>query len=259
MSDRAIRLQCVSFQYSRQSKYILKDFSFEACAGTFTCILGPSGIGKTTLLYLMAGCVPPGSGTITHGDVSVISQHPHRGVVFQDLALFDWLTAEENVMFSATVDQDRANEMREQASKLLTYFGLDDAKEKYTWQLSGGMRQRVALARTLVPSPSFLLLDEPFSSLDFINKRSLQVLVRKITQEGSIGCVMVTHNPEDALYCASRIVVVGGNPLQVVDDFSNECVGCLIDNGNVDDDMAISFHRLRRRIELSVEYASKLR
>jgi ABC-type nitrate/sulfonate/bicarbonate transport system ATPase subunit len=183
--------------------------------GTFVCILGPTGCGKTTLLRLISGLEEPESGS-----VQVHSHCEGRkalvGYVFQQGALFPWMTVHDNVSFPLRARRMRESEIREPVSRMLEMVGLTDFSDTHPHQLSGGMQQRVALARSLVMEPDVLLLDEPFSSLDTRTSQNLQGKLLDLWHKTGTTVIFVTHNIEEAVFLSSRVCVLAYRPGRIV-------------------------------------------
>ncbi len=193
----------------RQQPPVLSNLSFEVASGEFLCLLGPSGCGKTTLLNLLAGFFPPSQGhVLVHGQ-EIQGPEPERGVVFQEAALFPWLTVAENVAFGLRVQGRKGAGLTEAVSAALHQVGLEAHARKYPSMLSGGMRQRAAIARVLALEPKILLMDEPFSALDVNSREHLEDEVLRIWQERCCTVVYVTHDVEEALYLADRVLILG--------------------------------------------------
>jgi NitT/TauT family transport system ATP-binding protein len=203
--------------YFYGSNPVLRDISFTAEAGDFVCLLGPSGCGKSTLLRLLAGLAKPESGTITLDGKTITGPGLDRGVVFQDYSLFPWMTAGQNIVLAleqAFPGRKKAAN-RETALGYLEMVGLGEACDKLPGQMSGGMRQRAAIARAFAVNSPVLLMDEPFGALDAITRARLQDLLLQLWQqnEGVKKTVFfVTHDVEEAILLANRIVVLGLNP-----------------------------------------------
>ena len=178
----------------------------------FVCLLGPSGCGKTTLLNLVAGFIPPTTGEIRIDRRPVGKPGPDRGVVFQDYSLFNWLTVRGNVEFGPRMAREPASARRELAEHYLALVGLTKFADKYPFELSGGMKQRVAIARSLVTKPKVLLMDEPFAALDAMTRNSLQSEVLEIQRAEKKTVIFVTHNIGEAIFLADRIVVMSPHP-----------------------------------------------
>ncbi|MER6779419.1 MULTISPECIES: ABC transporter ATP-binding protein [unclassified Streptomyces] len=215
MSQRVL-LEEVSVGYGGTP--VLDSLDLDLPAGSFTALLGPSGCGKSTVLGSVAGFVVPDGGRVATGSGPVREPGPDRGVVFQHYALFPWRTARGNVEFALKrLGLPRA-ERRRRALAALAEVGLAEGAEKYPAQLSGGMQQRVALARALAAEPEVLLLDEPFGALDTLTRTRMQALLRELWQRRGTTVLFVTHDIDEALALAQRVVVLGGAPGRVLAD-----------------------------------------
>ncbi|MFF0551763.1 ABC transporter ATP-binding protein [Streptomyces sp. NPDC090085] len=214
--SRSVRLEGLSVGYGGAP--VLEPTDLEFPAGSFTALLGPSGCGKSTVLGAVAGFVRPASGLVSVGATPVRAPGPDRGVVFQHYALFPWRTARGNVEFALKrLGLPRA-ERRRRALAALSEVGLAEGAEKYPAQLSGGMQQRVALARALAAEPEVLLMDEPFGALDALTRTRMQTLLRELWQRRGTTVLFVTHDIDEALALAERVVVLGGAPGRVLAD-----------------------------------------
>ncbi|ALS25811.1 nitrate ABC transporter ATP-binding protein [Paenibacillus sp. 32O-W] len=178
----------------------------------FVCFLGPSGCGKSTLLKLIAGIEPADSGEIVCDGVKVKGTSTDRGFIFQDYALFPWLTVKHNILFGLRARKENKQESHKIAESFIRLFGLSEVSHLYPNQLSGGMRQRVAIARALCLKPKLLLMDEPFAALDALLRQKLQEELVRIWSHEQITFVFVTHDVEEAVYLADRIVVMTPRP-----------------------------------------------
>ena len=192
---------------------VLSDLDLAISEGEFLCVLGPSGSGKTTLLNLIAGFTAPTKGKVLFRGAKVGSPGPERAVVFQDGALFPWLTVSENIAFGLEMQGMRGPVLSEIVSRYLAVMGLgEEDGGKYPHALSGGMAQRVALARVLALEPRALLMDEPFSSLDVNSRERLQDELLRIWRDRATTVVYVTHSVEEAAYLADRVLLLGAEP-----------------------------------------------
>jgi NitT/TauT family transport system ATP-binding protein len=192
----------------------LADITFDVARGEFACVVGPSGAGKTTLLRCLAGLTAPTSGDALFEGAPLRSVPAGIGVVFQDYgrSLYPWLTVAHNVDLPLRVRGVRRSARAERVAEVLASVGLADAGGQYPWQLSGGMQQRVAIARALAYRPDLLLMDEPFASVDAQTRFELEDLILRVRDEFGVTVVFVTHDIDEAIYLADRIVVVSKSP-----------------------------------------------
>ncbi|WP_203236155.1 ABC transporter ATP-binding protein [Methylobacterium crusticola] len=190
----------------------LQDVSASVPEGQFVCLLGPSGCGKSTLLNAIAGFTPLTEGAIRMGGRPVTEPGPDRGMVFQEYALFPWMTVEQNVRFGLDIKGVRRGEAEAVVARITETLGLTDFRARFPKDLSGGMRQRVAIARILALDPPVMLMDEPFGALDALTRRTLQDELLRIWSEFAKTIVFVTHSIEEAIYLADRILVMTYRP-----------------------------------------------
>lgn len=190
----------------------LKNVSLDIAPGELMSVLGPSGCGKTTLLNIVAGFLAPTEGRIVLNDHDVIGPDAERGMVFQKGALFEWMSVRENVGFGPKMKGMPQAESREIVDHLLDTVGLSDFKEKAVYELSGGMQQRVALARCLANDPDVILMDEPLGALDALTREKMQGLVLKLWKETGKTIILITHSVEEALLLGQRLVVMAPRP-----------------------------------------------
>lgn len=195
--------------------HALGPLSFEVETGEFLCVLGPTGCGKTTLLRTIAGLEAPDSGKVILPSGRTGGK-PVTGYVFQQGALFPWMTVRSNVEFSLVAGGIERPPRRLKVERILDMVGLSSFADSYPHQLSGGMQQRAALARSLVMEPDILLMDEPFSSLDTRTSQQLQNSLRELWKQESTTVVFVTHNIEEAVFLAGEVIVLGHRPGKVV-------------------------------------------
>ncbi len=223
----------------------LKDISLEIPRGQFTCLLGPSGCGKSTLLNAVAGFSLPSSGTILVDSVPVSAPGPDRGMVFQEYALFPWMTVEDNIAFGLHIKGMSKTTIRKRVGDLLGMLSLNDFRQRFPKDLSGGMRQRVAIARVLALDSPIMLMDEPFGALDALTRRNLQDELLRIWAELKKTILFVTHSIEEAIYLADRIVVMTYRPGTVKRDL-------LVQIPRLRDPAAPEFNALKRELGLLV-------
>ena len=218
-----IQFQRVSqFFRARDAKptQALNEVSLDIGAGEFVCLIGPSGCGKTTLMHLLAGFEKPTAGVVRFRDTPVTGPGPERGVVFQEYALFPWMTARQNVEFGLRAQKVPAEERKHRALLALERVRLSHAADRYPNELSGGMRQRIAVARSLVVEPQVLLMDEPFAAVDAMTRASLQSDLLRLWQETGVSVLFVTHNIDEAIFLAQRVVVMAAHPGSVRSDIA---------------------------------------
>lgn len=208
----ALTVDDISFSYPNGHR-VFSSFSLNARPGEFVAILGPSGCGKTTLLNLLSGFQQPQSGQISINQTAVRPERSELGYVFQAPQLFPWLSALENVRFGLRMAA-RINEsqQRSQALQYLRLVGLENAAHRLPHQLSGGMQQRVSLARTLALEPSVLLMDEPFAALDAISRNSMNEETLRIWAELGQTVLFITHDIDEAVFLADRVIVLNIAP-----------------------------------------------
>ena len=192
---------------------VLKDINLSIDDGELVCLLGPSGCGKTTLLRLIAGLDQPTSGEIIANGEKVVEPSGDRAVIFQQYSLFPWLTVLQNVTFGLEMTNKGSKEENiETAERYLTRVGLIDFKDSYPHELSGGMKQRVAIIRSLLNHSPILLMDEPFSALDMQNRHKLQEQLIGVWKRFENTIVFVTHDVDEAVFLADKIVIMDKNP-----------------------------------------------
>ena len=196
------------------AKVALEEITFDVARGEFACVVGPSGAGKTTLLRIMAGLTQPTSGEALFEGAPLRSVPPAIGVVFQDYgrSLYPWLTVARNVELPLRVRGVPRAERAALAADVLLSVGLGDVGRHYPWQLSGGMQQRVAIARALAYRPDLLLMDEPFASVDAQTRFELEDLILRVRQEFGVTVIFVTHDIDEAVYLADRVIAISASP-----------------------------------------------
>ncbi|MYM53813.1 ABC transporter ATP-binding protein [Thalassovita mangrovi] len=190
----------------------VQDISFEVEQNSICVLLGPSGCGKSTVLRMMAGLETPTEGDIVIGGHSVDGPGRDRGMVFQAYTSFDWMSVRKNVEFGMKINGVPAPERAERAQRFIDLVGLGKFADAYPSQLSGGMRQRVAIARTLANGPEVLLMDEPFGALDAETRWLMQELMVNVAEETNTTMVIVTHDLEEAIFLADKIVFLSSHP-----------------------------------------------
>jgi len=194
------------------SVHALKNVSMNLASGELLSVLGPSGCGKTTLLNIIAGFLAPTEGAIFLNGHQVKGPAAERGMVFQQGALFEWLDVKKNISFGPRMTGKPRKETKEKVDHLLDIVGLKDFGDKPVYQLSGGMQQRVALARCLANDPDVILMDEPLGALDALTREKMQGLVLQLWKETGKTIVLITHSVEEALFLGERLIVMAPRP-----------------------------------------------
>ncbi|WP_166880190.1 ABC transporter ATP-binding protein [Salinibacterium sp. ZJ450] len=210
----------MTYGFGLDSRQILGGVSFDAFDDETVCIVGPSGAGKTTLLRCLSGLLAPTSGTVHLRDEQVIAPPKRLAVVFQDYSrsLLPWMTVMSNVELPLRGREGFSRaQRREKAAAALASVGLESSGRLYPWQLSGGMQQRVAIARALAYEPEVLVMDEPFASVDAQTRADLEDLTHRIKERYRMTILLVTHDIEESVYLADRVVVLSGTPTNVAE------------------------------------------
>lgn len=219
MTEPRIQFDQVSVDFRTESGLlrVVDQVSLDIRENEFICIVGPSGCGKTTLMNILAGFVQPTQGRVTLDGQPVKGPGRDRGVIFQEYGVFPWLTAEQNIQFGLKLagSKTHASERDAVCRKYLELMGLKDFANAYPKTLSGGMRQRLAIARAYAAQPEFLLMDEPFGALDAQTRSKMQNLLLEVLQREGKTVMMITHSVDEAVYLASRIVVVTARPARI--------------------------------------------
>jgi NitT/TauT family transport system ATP-binding protein len=222
MVNGALAVECVSkwFRTRATTVHALDGITLQARAGEFVCLVGPSGCGKSTLLDIIAGLTIPDEGNVAADGLRVTGPGRSRLVMFQDSALFPWLTVLGNVLFGLKLVPEMTRKRRVHiAHEYLRLVGLEKFAHSNIHELSGGMRQRVAFARALAPDPRVLLMDEPLSALDALTREQLYADIQRIWMERRKTIIMVTHNVREAVCLGDRVVLMSPRPGRVREDF----------------------------------------
>ncbi|OLE30036.1 MAG: ABC transporter [Actinobacteria bacterium 13_1_20CM_3_71_11] len=200
----------------------LAGLTFQAAAGEFVCVVGPSGCGKTTLLRCIGGLLAPSGGTVRVDGTPVTGPPPDLAIVFQEYgrSLFPWLRVHENVDLPLRSKGLPKPERKRLVAEALRAVGLSDADGAYPWQLSGGMQQRVAIARAVAYRPRVLLMDEPFAAVDAQTRADLEDLIREVWHHLGVTLLFVTHDIDEAVYLAQRVIVLSKAPTTVMEDLA---------------------------------------
>jgi taurine transport system ATP-binding protein len=219
--DPILTVSDVDFSYSGEKGTVtaLNRVRLSVEEGEFLCLLGPSGCGKSTLLRIIAGFLKPTAGEVLMENRPVEGPDWHRGVIFQAPTLYAWLNVRDNIAFGLRMRKFPKKEIRELTDRYIELVGLKGFETSKPYELSGGMKQRVALARTLVNHPKILLMDEPFGALDALTRQKMQELVRTIWMETKNTVFLITHDVDEALSLGTREVIMSGRPGTILNEF----------------------------------------
>lgn len=213
---------CKSFTNPKgETIQALNNINFDVHRREFICVIGQSGCGKSTLIRTLAGLETPTSGQVLLDGKSIDGPGADRGMVFQGYTLFPWLTVKRNVMFGLKIKGLSDNSAEQEAGQWLKMVGLEKFSNHYPHQLSGGMKQRVAIARSLANNPRILLMDEPFGALDAQTRTQMQNHLLKIWQNVDVTILFITHDLDEAIYLADKILVLGAHPGHVIEMIEN--------------------------------------
>ncbi len=217
-----MKLSFKNIKKSFSGLHVIEDFSGEIDTGQLVALVGPSGCGKSTLLHIAAGLEKPSGGSILGDGKAITGPHPERTLMFQENALYPWLTLVQNVALALEFQKVDKAEARKRAFDWLDKVKLKGFEDYYPHQVSGGMRQRAALARAFISKPKALLLDEPFGALDALTRMTLQDALRDLIREARPTVLLVTHDVDEALFLADRILVFSARPATVLKEFNLE-------------------------------------
>ncbi len=219
MNEVKVRFQNVSKRFDAVE--VVRDVSFDIREGDFVSLVGPSGCGKTTMMNMLAGFTGPSSGEVLLEGAPVGGPGPDRGVIFQEYGVFPWLTVEKNIRFGLDLSIRRSipkAQKREIVERYMSLMMLSDFRHAWPKNLSGGMRQRLALARAYAANPHFLLMDEPFGALDAQTRSDMHELLLGIMQAERKTALLITHSVEEAIYLSNRVLVISARPSRIVEE-----------------------------------------
>lgn len=214
-----LKIKGLRKSYTDRSNPVLSDFNLEVSRGEFVTLIGPSGCGKTTALRIITGLLDADAGSVLVDDKPSHGPSRDKAMVFQHFNLFPWRNALDNAAYGLELQGVQVKSRRDSAAEYLGLVGLSKHLDYYPWQLSGGMRQRVGLARALAIRPKVLLMDEPFGSLDALTREQLQGMLQRVCAEQNLTVLFVTHSTDEAIYLSDRVVVMGVRPGRVIEEF----------------------------------------
>ncbi|MCC8028249.1 MAG: ABC transporter ATP-binding protein [Lachnospiraceae bacterium] len=248
--EELISIQNVDLYYEAKQDQIkaLDDITFNIYRGEFICVLGPSGCGKSTLLKILAGFIKPTDGTVRLDGELIDGIDKNRGVVFQNPPLYEWFSVRNNVNFGPRMSNVPKAEYEKLTDEYLEKVGLTEFADKKIYELSGGMRQRVSIARALINNPEILLMDEPFGALDALTRENMQNLTRKIWWDTGKTILFITHDVEEALLLGSRILVLSKRPGRLIEDIQVAFSRQIVEDGAEDIQFSEKFYKYREKL-----------
>jgi NitT/TauT family transport system ATP-binding protein len=247
LNDAILEVRGVSKEFELPGRRVeaLRDANLRVGKGEFVCLIGASGCGKSTLLRIVAGFETPTRGQALMSGVPIAGPSPERGMVFQDYGLFPWLTVRRNIAFGPVSRQRSKQEVESTVERFIRLIGLQRFADAYPHQLSGGMKQRVAIARVLANDAKIVLMDEPFGALDAMTREHLQDELLEIWQRTGLTVLFVTHSIEEAVFLADRIVVMSPSPGRIESEVS-------VSLSRPRDVVAPNFNDIRRQLALKL-------
>lgn len=248
---KVIELEELSLTYETGNGALvnaLEDINLNIYEGEFVCLLGPSGCGKSTLLNIIAGFIPPTNGYAKIDGGIIKGPDWNRGVVFQQPPLYPWLNVENNIGFGPKMRNIPKPEIKEKVKRYLEKVNLVEFAKQKPYELSGGMKQRVAIARILVNNPRVLLMDEPFGALDALTREQMQILIRNIWWETGKTMFFITHDVDEALSLGTRVLVMSKRPGRIIREFETEFTNSITGENFNKTRFTKEFQRIREEI-----------
>lgn len=248
--EELISVEGVDLDYDGKTGSIkaLENINFNIFPGEFICVLGPSGCGKSTLLKILAGFIQPTAGVVKLDGKEIKGIDWHRGVVFQNPPLYEWFSVRDNVAFGPKMRGIPKEKYRKLTEEYLAKVGLSEFADKKIYELSGGMKQRVSIARSLINDPEILLMDEPFGALDALTRENVQDLTRKIWWDTGKTIFFITHDVEEALLLASRVIVLSKHPGKIIEDIQVDFSRQIMEEGDADIKFSQKFYKYREEL-----------
>jgi taurine transport system ATP-binding protein len=250
-ANELISMENISLVYENKDQAAIpaiEDVNLNIYPGEFVCIMGPSGCGKSTLLSILAGFITPTSGTVKLKQEVINGIDSQRGVVFQQPPLYEWFSVRQNIAFGPKMKKIAKSKINEDVEIYLDKVGLKEFADKKVYELSGGMKQRAAIASALINNPEILLMDEPFGALDALTREQMQDLIRKIWWNSGKTIFFVTHDVDEALLLGTRILVMSKHPGKIIADMQVMFTKELIEEASDDARYTESFHQKRNHI-----------
>lgn len=249
-ANELISMEGVSLVYDRGNGAVpaIDNININIYPGEFVCVMGPSGCGKSTLLNILAGFNLPTSGTVKLNQTEIKGIDSHRGVVFQQPPLYEWYSVRKNIAFGPMMKKVPKSKLNADVETYLEKVGLKDFADKKVYELSGGMKQRAAIASALINNPEILLMDEPFGALDALTREQMQELVRKIWWNTGKTIFFITHDVDEALLLGTRVLVMSKHPGKIIADLPVRFTKDIINDNSDDTRYTESFHQKRKHI-----------
>jgi len=249
-TNELISMEGVSLAYDKGSNSTpaIDNISFNIYPGEFICVMGPSGCGKSTLLNILAGFILPTSGVVKLGQTEIKGIDSHRGVVFQQPPLYEWYSVRKNIAFGPMMRRVPKAKIKSDVELYLEQVGLKDFAEKKVYELSGGMRQRAAIASALINNPEILLMDEPFGALDALTREQMQGMIRRIWWNTGKTIFFITHDVDEALMLGTRILVMSKHPGKMIADLEVHFSKSYISEGSDAIRYTENFYQKRKQI-----------
>jgi len=255
MNNPILSIKDVSLSYESKTGDIeaLQSISFDIYPGEFVCVLGPSGCGKSTLLKLIAGFEDTFDGEILLEGEPIKGIDWRRGVVFQKDNLFDWLSVKDNINYGLRMRKIDKDVIESETTTMLEKMGLTDFADKYVYELSGGMRQRVGIGRTLINKPEIILMDEPFSALDALTREQLQDFLRDLWFEKRMLIFFITHDIDEAMTLGTRLLLMSSRPGRIINDIKLDYTYQISKDKNSRRNLSKDYFELRRELYNSIK------
>jgi taurine transport system ATP-binding protein len=249
-ANELISMEKVSLLYEKGEGAIpaIENININIYPGEFVCVMGPSGCGKSTLLNILAGFKAPTSGSVKLNQTEIKGIDSHRGVVFQQPPLYEWFSVRQNIAFGPKMQKVPKSKIKEEVETYLEKVGLKEFADKKVYELSGGMKQRAAIASALINNPEILLMDEPFGALDALTREQMQGLIRKIWWNSGKTIFFITHDVDEALVLGTRILVMSKHPGNIIADFQVNFSKNYMEDSTDEARYTESFHQKRNYI-----------
>jgi taurine transport system ATP-binding protein len=243
-------MENISLVYDKKSLDVpaIENINLNIYRGEFVCVMGPSGCGKSTLLNILAGFITPTEGRVTLDQVEIRGIDSRRGVVFQNPPLYEWFSVRKNIAFGPLMKKEPKSKINNDVEIYLEKVNLKEFADKKVYELSGGMKQRAAIASALINNPEILLMDEPFGALDALTREQMQSMIRNIWWNTGKTIFFITHDVDEALLLGTRIIVMSKRPGKVTADFGVNFTRSFIQENSDDARYTEAFHKKRKYI-----------